>query len=130
MPIPQRIIKYLGDSKYDAVEHRTVFTGHDKAATLKVPEKTVGKTLVMKIDKDLGIVLIPANKNLDKVKLKKLAGAKKIDFASETVIKNRIKGMRQGAIPPLGGPWKLPVYADRAFLKNPKILINSGKDER
>ncbi|MDD3399450.1 MAG: YbaK/EbsC family protein [Candidatus Pacebacteria bacterium] len=129
MPISKRVLNFIGDAKCDQIAHKTVFTAHDKAATLKIPEKTVGKTLVMKLDKELGLVLISANRNLDKDKLKKLAGAKKVDFATERLFKNRIKGIKAGAVPPLGGPWKLPVFADRAFLKNAKIVINSGDNK-
>ncbi len=129
MPIPKRVLNFIGDAKCDQIAHKTVFTAHDKAATLKIPEKTVGKTLVIKLDKELGLVLIPANKNLDKDKLKKLARVKKIDFATERLFKNRLKGVKAGAVPPLGAPWKLPVYADKTFLKNTKIVINSGDNK-
>jgi Ala-tRNA(Pro) deacylase len=126
MPIPQKIIKFIGDKKHEILEHKTVFTAHDKAATLKVPEKTVGKTLVLKLDKELGLALIPANRNLDKNKLKKAARVKKVDFASETIMKNRLKGAKPGAVPPFGPVWKMPVFVDNSLLKAPKIVVNSG----
>mgnify|MGYP000630866591 CR=1 FL=1 len=128
MAIPAKVQKFLDGAKvkYEPVEHRTVYTAYDKAATLKVPQKIVGKTLVMKLDKELGLVLIPANKNLDKQKLKKLAKARKIDFASEKLIKNKLKGVKTGAIPPFGNLWKLPTFIDRSLLKAPKIFVNAG----
>jgi len=86
--IPRKIIKYPsvakgGDErifidflekakvKYELIKHRKVFTAQDKAATLKVKPNIIGKTLVLKIDKRISVVLIPANKNLDKNKFKK-----------------------------------------------------------
>jgi len=82
--------------------HRTVYTAFDKATTLGVPQKIVGKTLVVKLDKKPAIVLIPANKNLDskiliylksklemkakpsstKQKLRKIAKAKTVDAST------------------------------------------------
>jgi len=128
MAIPAKVQKFLDGAKikYEPVEHRTVYTAYDKAATLRVPSKIVGKTLVMKLDKELGLVLIPANKNLDKQKLKKAAKAKKIDFASEKLIKNKLKGVKVGAIPPFGHLWKLPTFVDKSLLKAPKIFVNAG----
>lgn len=128
MAIPQKVIKYLDSAniKYELVEHRTVYTAYDKAETLDIPQKSVGKTLVMKMDKGLALVLLPANKNLDKNKFKKLSGAKKVNFASETVIKNRLKGIKLGAVPPFGALWKIPTFIDRALLKAPKVIINAG----
>jgi len=152
--IPQKVTKFLETTKtrYEPIEHRTVYTAFDKATTLKAPAKIVGKTLILAIDKNLAVVLIPANKNLDKNKFKKTAKAKKIDastgsastssslslgvedlsscrrvdFASEKLIKNRIKGAKVGAIPPFGNLWKLPTFIDKSLTILPKIIINSG----
>lgn len=128
MAVPRKVVQFLekNKAKYEVIRHKTVYTACDKAATLKVPPKIVGKTLLLNLDKRPALVLIPADKNLDKNKFKKTAGAKKIDFVSERVIKNKIKGVRLGAVPPFGSLWKLPIFADNALLKNPKIIVNSG----
>ncbi len=128
MPIPKKIINFLEKTqvKYELIEHRTVYTAFDKANTLKVPEKIVGKTLVVKKDKDLVLVLIPANKNLDLQKLKKITKGKKLELASEKLIKNRLKGVKLGATPPFGILWKLPTFVDRAIMKEKEVILNSG----
>jgi len=104
MGIPQKIIKFLegNKAKYEQILHRTVYTAFDKATTLGVKPKIVGKTLVVKLDKKPAIVLIPANKNLDskiliylksklemkakpsstKQKLRKIAKAKTVDAST------------------------------------------------
>lgn len=121
MVIPQKVVKYLDRAKvkYEPVKHKKVYTAYDKAATLRVPLKIVGKTLVVKLDRNLALFLIPANKNLDKKKLK-------AKFVSERVIKNKLKGVKVGAIPPFGSLWKLPTFIDRGLMKNPKIIVNAG----
>lgn len=121
MAIPVKVLKFLEKAKvkYEPVKHKKVYTAYDKAATLKVPLKIVGKTLVVKLDRNLALFLIPANKNLDKKKLK-------AKFVSERVIKNKLKGVKVGAIPPFGSLWKLPTFIDRGLLKNPKIIVNAG----
>ena len=143
MAVPKKIIKYPsvakgGDermfidfrekagAKYEPIKHRTVYTAYDKAQTLHLAEKMVGKTLVLKIDKGISVALIAANKNLDKNKLKKLAKAKKIDFVSEKIIKNKLKGVKVGAIPPFGNLWGLRTFIDKSLLKEPKIIISGG----
>jgi len=138
MKIPQKIIKFLGQNKikYEIINHRTVFTAYDKAATLKVKPNMIGKTLVLKTDKDLVIALIPGNKNLDKNKAKKeiniwrrkqgLKPTKNVDFISEAVMKNKFKGIKIGAVPPFGNLYKLPTVVDRGLLKEKNIFLNSG----
>jgi len=128
MAVPQKIIKFLEKNKvkYEPIKHRTVFTAYDKAQTLKVPEKIVGKTLVMKVDNSPALILIPANKNLDKNKLKRVSKGKKIDFAKESLTKNKIKGVKVGAVPPFGNLWNLATFVDRSLMNQPKIIINGG----
>ena len=133
MAIPGKVLKFLEKAKvkYEPIKHRTVYTAYDKAATLKIPEKIVGKTLVVRLDRRVGLVLIPANRNLDKGKLKKTAHPlygypKKINFVTEVWMKKNLKGVKVGAIPPFGNLWKLPTFIDRSLLKAPKIYINGG----
>ncbi len=128
MAIPKKVSKFVDQNgaKAEKVEHRTVYTAKDKASTLKVPLKSVGKTLVVKLGKDLALVLVPSNKNVDKQKLKKLAQAKKVDFATERLIKSRFKGVKLGSVPPFGKIFKMPVYVDKSLLKENKVYLNSG----
>ena len=154
MAIPKKVINFLekGKVKYEIIKHRTVYTAFDKAKTLKrgplaggwrvgrSPGKMVGKTLILKMDGKLTVVLIPANKNLDLQKFKKLAKAlpaaclpdrqgrqvKKIDFASERLIKNKFKGVKVGAIPPFGNLWGLRTFIDNFLMREKEIILNSG----
>lgn len=128
MPVPKKITKFLDASKvkYETIKHRTVYTAFDKSQTLKVKPKIIGKTLVLKLDKTPAIVLIPADKNLNKEKLKKLVKAKKVDFLKERLVKKMFKGVKIGATPPFGSLWKIRTIADRGLLLNPKIILNSG----
>lgn len=128
MEIPQKIIKFLEKNKikYQTIKHRTVYTAFDKSQTLKVPQKIIAKVLVLKMDGNLAIVLIAANKNLDLKSLKKVAKIKKIEFVSEKIIKNKFKGIKVGAIPPLGNLWQVPTFIDRSLTKEKEIIFSGG----
>lgn len=138
MPISSKVINFLNKAKvkYEQIEHKKVFTAYDKAATLKVKPNVIGKSLALKADRDLAIVLVPGNKKLDLMKIKKAVNVwrkkqslkliKKVDFISETIIKNKFKGIKIGAIPPFGEIWKLPVFVDRGLMKEKNIFVNSG----
>lgn len=128
MSIPKKILNFLEKAKvkYEPIQHRTVYTAFDKAQTLKISEKIIGKTLVVKTDKNLSLVLIPANKNLDLQKFKKLAKCKKLEFVSERIIKQKFKGVKIGVIPPFGNLWKLLTFVERSLMAQPKIIVNSG----
>ncbi len=142
MPISKTIIKYLDQNKikYEVVEHKTVYTAHDKAATLHVKPNIVGKTMAVVFDgKNYALGLIPANKNLDKKKVlaafnaqrKKIGERtyKKIDFAKEAWMKKTFKGIDIGATPPFGAFYGLPFFIDNSLTRQVKIFINAGKYE-
>ncbi len=128
MPIPAKITKFLESSKvkYEVLKHRTVYTAFDKSQTLRVKPSLIGKTLVLRLDNKPVIVLIPADKNLDKNLLKKTLKAKKIDFIKEAWMKKTFKGIKLGAIPPFGNLWKINTVVDKNLLFGPKVILNSG----
>lgn len=137
MSIPKKITSYLDKNKYkyEIIEHRTTYTAWDTAQTEKIKPQEVAKTLVIKLDEDYVLALVPANKNLDKPKLLKTANAgrkkakspsyKKIDFAKEAWMTKNIPG-KVGATPPFRGLLNLDVYADNVLLKSKKIYLGSG----
>jgi len=138
MKVPKKIIVFLEKNKikYEIIKHRTVYTAYDKAQTLKVKPKIIGKTLILKSDKDLVIALIPGQRKLDKNKFKKTVNfwllksgqkpVKSIDFALEQLIKNKFKGVKIGNIPPFGKLWGLPTFIDKSLIKEKEIILNSG----
>jgi len=138
MAASKKVTNFLDNKgvKYEMISHRKVFTAFDKAKTMKIPENSVGKTLVVKFNSKAGIALIPSSKNLDKDKLKKLINfwlekkkekkAGKIDFAKEAWIKKNLKGAKVGAVPPIGSLWKLPTFLDKSLLDNSKIIFSAG----
>jgi Ala-tRNA(Pro) deacylase len=153
--IPSKVTKFLEKSglKYEEVSHKTVFTAYDKAATLRVKPNIIGKTLVLKTDppasampkalragSEMAMVLIPGNKNLDKVKFQKVLNVwrkkqgiklvKKIDFISEAVMKNKFKGIKLGAVPPFGKLFGIPTFIDKGLAKEKAILISTGIYEK
>ncbi len=138
MSIPQKIIKFLNSIKikYKPMEHRTVYTAYDKAATLRVSPKIIGKTLILKTDRDYAVALIPGDKNLCKVKSKKTINIwrkkigqkpiKTVDFVKESWMRKNLKGIDLGSVPPFGNIFGFPTFVDNNLMKNSKIIVNGG----
>jgi len=131
MTISAKLNKFLSQNKvkFEEIKHRQVFTGLDKAATLRVKPGLIAKTLVMRSGKDLAMAILAANRNLNKKKFAKASKLKNPDFVSETLIKNRIKGFKVGAIPPFGQLFKMPTFIDRGLLKEKMVFISAGNYE-
>jgi len=73
MTISAKLNKFLSQNKvkFEEIKHRQVFTGLDKAATLRVKPGLIAKTLVMRSGKDLAMAILAANRNLNKKKFAK-----------------------------------------------------------
>lgn len=155
MTISKTLQNFLDKNKikYEIIEHKIVYTAHDRAATLHVKPEMVGKTMVLKCDNDYFLALIPANRNLDKKKFLKVAnnwlqkqgqnnsdGRVRItearrakvryshaDFAKESWMKKTFKGIDVGATPPFGLMYNLPFFIDNSLVKQSKIFVNGGK---
>jgi prolyl-tRNA editing enzyme YbaK/EbsC (Cys-tRNA(Pro) deacylase) len=132
----REILNFLKKSKvkFEIIPHKTVFTATDKAATLKVKPESVIKTLVIRANNNLFLALISANRILDLDKLKKMIERnfkmeklKKIELATERLIKNKFKGVKVGSIPPFGNFWKMPVLVDNRIKKQRTLFFNSGE---
>lgn len=140
MAISKKITGFLDKEKYkyQIIEHRTTYTAWDTAQTEKVKPQEVAKTLVLKLERDYAVALVPGNKNLDKQKFLKvynavqkkndLKSAKKVEFAKEVWMKKSLPG-KVGATPPFSALLKLPIFADKGLMKSKKVYFNSGEYE-
>ncbi len=139
MAIAKKLFNYLEKNKvkYEVIEHRPVYTAWDLVQTLHLKKPAaVIKTLVVKADRETGLVLLSAHRNLDKMKFKKtfnqwrkkqgLKAIKKISFASEAWLKNNLKIGKLGSVPPFGQLLGWPVFIDILVVKEPSLIIPAG----
>ena len=129
--IPAKLAKFLKENKIklELVEHRTVYTGLDKAATLRVKPSLIAKTLVLKTGKDLIMAILAANRNLDKARFAKAIKTKSFDFVSERLMKTKFKGYRVGAVPPFGALFGIRSLLDRGLTKEKAVYVSCGNYE-
>ena len=53
-----------------------------------------------------------------------------IEFDSERLVKNRLKGMKMGAVAPFGALFKVPTFVNKSLLNKKKIILNSGRHDQ
>jgi len=131
MKIPAKLDQFLNSQKvkFEEIKHKQVFTGLDKAATLKVKPNLIAKTLIMKSGKDLAMAILAANRNLNKKKFAKASKLKNPDFISEKLMKTKFKGFNVGALPPFCQMFKIPGFIDRGLLKEKSVYASAGNYE-
>jgi prolyl-tRNA editing enzyme YbaK/EbsC (Cys-tRNA(Pro) deacylase) len=145
MAISQKILKYLEKKKYkfETIEHKTTYTAFDTARTAQKQEKKVKpeeivKALVVKMDKDYVLALLPSNKKLDKKKLLKIINSqrkknkekiyKTLDLAKEVWMKKNIPG-KVGATAAFKELLGMEIYLDAVLAKQKNLYVGSGEYE-
>jgi len=134
----KRLENFLKKSKvvYKLIPHRTVYTTFDLSQTLHEDLKAIAKTLLVQADREFVFAVVPGNRRLDIVKLKKLINVdrkkrgeeplcQKVRIANEAQIKINIT-KKAGTLVPFGSLHKKKTYIDQSLLKNKKIILNAG----
>ena len=127
MPI-ERLKKFLDENgvKFVTTSHSQAFTAQEVAAAAHVPGKELAKTVMVKLDGDLAMVVLPATKRVDVERLKGVTGARDVGLAAEAEFSGLFPNCEPGAMPPFGNLWDLTVFVDEHLREDEQIAFNAG----
>jgi Ala-tRNA(Pro) deacylase len=124
----KRLKEFLDENnvKYVSISHSQAFTAQEIAAAAHVPGKELAKTVMVKLDGELAMAVLPAPDQVSLSRLKKIAGAKNVEVAAEQDFADRFPGCELGAMPPFGNLWELAVFVDQRLREDEQIVFNAG----
>jgi Ala-tRNA(Pro) deacylase len=127
MPV-QRLKDYLDERhiKYSAIQHAPAYTAQEIAARAHVKGKELAKTVVLKLDGELALAVLPASARIDLELLKSSLGAEKVELASEREFGGKFPGCEVGAMPPFGALYGMRTYVADCLAEDEKIAFNAG----
>ncbi len=127
MPV-QRLKRFLDDHqiKYVSVSHSPAYTAQEIAASAHVKGKQLAKTVMIKIDGELAMAVLPASFRIDLHMLTDAIGAGKVELASEADFKGLFGRCELGAMPPFGNLYDLDVYVAQELTEDLEIAFNAG----
>lgn len=126
MPIPKRLLTHLSrcNITHEVLPHRNVFTAFDLAQTLGEELDAVAKSVLVRADRELVLVSVPAGSRIDFDRLKKAVGAKKISIAPERAV--RALKIAEGTTPPFGSLYGVRCVLDSGLAKCRRIVCRAG----
>ena len=127
--MPVRKVREFLDSngvKYIAISHSPFYTAQEIAASAHVPGRELAKTVIVKIDGEIALTVLPASHKVDFSLLKSAVGASSVELATEDDFRDRFPGCEVGAMPPFGNLYGLPVYVSPAIAHEQHITFNGG----
>lgn len=126
--MPARLKNYLDREKikYVCIEHSPAFTMQEVAQSTHVPGHQMAKTVIVELDGDMAMAVLPANQRVDLSDLRAVTGSERVKFASESDFQRRFPDCEIGAMPPFGNLYDMKVYVAESLVQNGDIAFNAG----
>ncbi len=127
--MPASKLKEFLDSygvKYITITHSLAYTAQGIAALAHIPGKELAKTVIVKLDEELAMAVLPASSQVDMAALQKAVGAGSVRLATEREFRDRFPDCETGAMPPFGNLFGMKVFVDEALTKDAEIAFNAG----
>jgi Ala-tRNA(Pro) deacylase len=112
--------------KFTNINHSPAFTAQEVAASAHISGKQFAKTVIVKIGKQLAMVVIPANDHVNFADLRLATGQSDVDLASESEFKSKFPECEVGAMPPFGNLYDMPVFVSNELAHLDQIIFNAG----
>ena len=127
MPV-QRLQAFLDENqiKYVVISHSRAFTTQEIAAATHIPGKDLAKAVIVEIDGNLGMAVVPGSQKVDLDLLRDAVGAERVTVAKESAFKDRFPECDLGAMPPFGNLYGMPVYVADSLTEDEEIAFNAG----
>ena len=127
--MPAKKLKEFLDSekvKYLTIGHSVAYTAQEIAASAHIPGQDLAKTVVVKLDGEMVLAVLPATARVDLELLRKASGAKSAELARENEFAGIFPGCELGAMPPFGNLYGLEVFVAQRLTEDEQIAFNAG----
>lgn len=127
MPV-RKLKEYLDREgiKYVSIIHSTAYTAQEVAASAHVTGRELAKTVIVELDGQMAMAVLPANRKIVLQDLREVTGSDQVRFASEEEFKQQFPDCETGAMPPFGNLYGMEVYVAESLTRNPEIAFNAG----
>jgi Ala-tRNA(Pro) deacylase len=124
----RRICDFLAGSgmPYSIATHRRAYTAQEVAEASHVPGTYMAKTVIVWIDDQLAMAVIPATRALDLDSLKSQSGARQVRLADESEFVHVFTDCQHGTAPPFGNLFGLRTLVDLKLALQESITFSAG----
>ena len=112
--------------KYVSIIHSPAYTAQEVAASAHIPGKELAKTIIVELDGQMAMAVLPANRKIVLQDLREVTGSDQVKFASEEQFRQRFPGCETGAMPPFGNLYGMEVFLAETLTALEAIAFNAG----
>jgi Ala-tRNA(Pro) deacylase len=127
MPV-KKLREFLDSKKvrYVSISHSPAFTAQEIAASAHVGGQELAKTVMITLDGEMVMTVLPASYQVDFDLLKEATGASSVELASESEFERFFPGCELGAMPPFGNLYGMEVLVAGSLSDHEEIAFNAG----
>lgn len=128
MTVNAKVREYLEKNNvdYEVVSHPKVFSSIEEARALGIEADEIAKCLVVHMQDERALVVIPGGRRISNKKVREAVGNKHARLATEDEMRMEFPDWELGAVPPLGELFDMPIYLDRSLIGHETILFTAG----
>lgn len=112
--------------KYISIRHSPAFTAQEIAELAHVAGRDFAKTVIVKIEGELAMVVLPATRRLVLSDLAELLEKSPVKLASEEEFVTHFPDCEAGAMPPFGYLYGMKTYVAGSLTEQKEIAFNAG----
>jgi len=112
--------------KYVSIIHSPAYTAQEVAASAHVTGRELAKTVIVQLDGEMAMAVLPANRKIVLQDLREVTGSDQVKFVAEEDFEQKFPDCETGAMPPFGNLYGMEVYAAASLSENAEIAFNAG----
>jgi Ala-tRNA(Pro) deacylase len=122
-----KLMQFLDDHHvhYQTIRHSPTYTAQKTAAAAHVAGKELAKTVMIRVDGQLAMAVLPAPMHVDFRALSEGLDGRGVTLADEADFRAQFPDCEVGAMPPFGNLYDLDVYVDRHLSQDETIAFNA-----
>jgi Ala-tRNA(Pro) deacylase len=111
---------------YTALTHDRTITAQETAEAARIAHQHFAKTVMLKVDGKLAMMVMPASYRIDLIRLSRAMGGSLVELAQEEEFRDAFPDCELGAMPPFGHLYGMSVYVDSRLTGHAEIAFNAG----
>src|SRR5262245_33822086 len=126
-----RLDDFLNERRvpFERVHHRRAYSANRLAEELHVPGREVAKTVLVRTRRGYCLAVLPANRRIDMLELRRDLNGDDVELASEEEIEQMFPDCDTGAMPPFGSLYQFPTLVDEELTEDESIVFEGGNHE-
>jgi len=123
-----RLVEFLKANgvPHQIIPHPLAFTATSVAGAAHIPGKEMAKTVVVDLDGQHVLAVVPAHRRVDLERLRLATDSYYADLCEEWEFSREFPDCEPGAMPPFGNLFGLPVYVEPHLAEDAEIAFNAG----